>query len=59
MSFLTTLQAKVRARTTFKGHLHTYRFCDNVRLRPPGQPLRALTSSLCEGCLCKGCTLPH
>jgi len=54
VSFLTTLQSKVRARTTFKGHLHTYRFCDNVRPRPPGGPLRALT-----GRSYKRCTLPH
>eukprot|EP00245_Coleochaete_scutata_P013472 TRINITY_DN548_c0_g1_i2.p1 TRINITY_DN548_c0_g1~~TRINITY_DN548_c0_g1_i2.p1 ORF type:complete len:120 (+),score=21.62 TRINITY_DN548_c0_g1_i2:41-361(+) len=25
-----TLQNKVKAKTTIKGHLHTYRFCDNV-----------------------------
>ncbi|KAL3676144.1 hypothetical protein R1sor_026092 [Riccia sorocarpa] len=24
------LQQKVKSKTTFKGHLHTYRFCDNV-----------------------------
>ncbi|EFJ21211.1 hypothetical protein SELMODRAFT_233015 [Selaginella moellendorffii] len=24
------LQSKVRAKTTFKGHLRTYRFCDNI-----------------------------
>eukprot|EP00897_Mesotaenium_endlicherianum_P008715 jgi/Mesen1/7872/ME000042S07315 len=25
-----TLSTKVKAKTSFKGHLHTYRFCDNV-----------------------------
>lgn len=30
-SFLKALQTKVSMRTTFKGHLDTYRFCDNVR----------------------------
>ena len=30
-SFLKALQSKVSMRTTFKGHLDTYRFCDNVR----------------------------
>ncbi|KAK9839637.1 hypothetical protein WJX81_002206 [Elliptochloris bilobata] len=29
-SFLKALQSKVRARTTFRGQLDTYRFCDNV-----------------------------
>ncbi|CAK9878945.1 unnamed protein product [Sphagnum jensenii] len=24
------LQTKVKSKTNFKGHLHTYRFCDNV-----------------------------
>lgn len=24
------LSTKVKAKTSFKGHLHTYRFCDNV-----------------------------
>jgi len=24
------LATKVKSKTTFKGHLHTYRFCDNV-----------------------------
>eukprot|EP00246_Nothoceros_aenigmaticus_P012971 TRINITY_DN4238_c0_g1_i1.p1 TRINITY_DN4238_c0_g1~~TRINITY_DN4238_c0_g1_i1.p1 ORF type:complete len:107 (+),score=11.21 TRINITY_DN4238_c0_g1_i1:137-457(+) len=24
------LQARVKSKTNFKGHLHTYRFCDNV-----------------------------
>eukprot|EP00850_Spirogloea_muscicola_P017343 SM000148S01020 [mRNA] locus=s148:144181:145107:+ [translate_table: standard] len=24
------LQSKVKSKTKFKGHLHTYRFCDNV-----------------------------
>ncbi|KAL2608227.1 hypothetical protein R1flu_026800 [Riccia fluitans] len=24
------LQQRVKSKTTFKGHLHTYRFCDNV-----------------------------
>lgn len=24
------LSQKVKTKTTFKGHLHTYRFCDNV-----------------------------
>jgi transcription initiation factor TFIIA small subunit len=24
------LQTKVKSKTHFKGHLHTYRFCDNV-----------------------------
>ncbi|CAM6032181.1 unnamed protein product [Sphagnum compactum] len=29
-SMITCLESKIRSRGTFKGHLHTYRFCDDV-----------------------------
>eukprot|EP00850_Spirogloea_muscicola_P018514 SM000170S02686 [mRNA] locus=s170:199025:200002:+ [translate_table: standard] len=30
LSMNDVLQSKVKSKTSFKGHLHTYRFCDNV-----------------------------
>ncbi len=29
------LEKRVVARASFKGHLDTYRFCDNVRIKAP------------------------
>ena len=53
-AMIEALEKRVIARASFKGHLDTYRFCDNVRSVMPSCPdvllgCHALPSHPCEG----------